>query len=263
MHGTIEAQFQVERRPLADLGAIAESWRDLAGRTLEPNAFYEPAFALAAAPLFGRGVQVFLVWSRQTPARLLGLFPCVTARRYGIGPAVLCGWSHPYALLGTPLVDAERPEAIIAAWLDHVARDRTLPGVALLPHLAVEDAFASALARVLAGRGVISADFDPHRRALLWPGDDRAGYLVRSVGAKHRKEMARRGRRLAELGVVKHEVAPTKRASRRRSTASSHSRQPAGKARPAPRHRSTTTCTAFSATQLPAWRARARRASIF
>jgi CelD/BcsL family acetyltransferase involved in cellulose biosynthesis len=206
MHGTIEAQFQVERRPLAELGAIAEPWRKLAGRALEPNAFYEPAFALAAAPSLGRRVQVVMVWSRQTPARLVGLFPCVAERRYSIGPAVLCGWSHPYALLGTPLVDAERPEAIIAAWLDHVARDRALPGIVLLPHLAVEGAFAVALARVLAGRGAASADFDLHRRALLWPGDDRNGYMARSVGAKHRKEMARRGRRLAEVGAVSHEV---------------------------------------------------------
>jgi hypothetical protein len=54
VHGTIDSVFRVEWRPLAGLGAIAAEWRALAARALEPNVFYEPAFALAAAPVFGR-----------------------------------------------------------------------------------------------------------------------------------------------------------------------------------------------------------------
>jgi len=60
---------------------------------------------------------------------------------------------------------------------------------------------------VLASRGIAHADFGLHRRALLAPGSDRADYLARSMGAKHRKELPRRRRRLAELGTVAHEVA--------------------------------------------------------
>ena len=41
--------FIVEWLDLAQLEAIVDDWRDLAARTLVPNAFYEPAFALAAA----------------------------------------------------------------------------------------------------------------------------------------------------------------------------------------------------------------------
>ena len=48
MHGTIESRFRVEWRPLAELAALASEWRALASRALEPNVFYEPAFALAA-----------------------------------------------------------------------------------------------------------------------------------------------------------------------------------------------------------------------
>ena len=48
VHGTIDSLFRVEWRPLAELGAIAADWRALAGSALEPNVFYEPAFALAA-----------------------------------------------------------------------------------------------------------------------------------------------------------------------------------------------------------------------
>lgn len=207
MHGTIESMFHVERRPLADLAPIVEDWRALASRALEPNAFYEPAFALAAAPAFGRHVQAFLIWTRQTPMRLVGLFPCAIERRYGVGPSVLGGWSHPFAPLGTPPVDRDLSEAVIAAWLDHVAHDPAMPGLVMLPKLAVEGAFVAALDRVLALRDAPCAEFDLHRRALLAPGNDRAQYLAQSLGAKHRKELPRRRRRLAELGAVTHDVA--------------------------------------------------------
>src|SRR4029079_6103847 len=67
-------RFDVELRALNQLAAIADEWRRLSGRAVEPNAFYEPAFALAAAPLLGANVQVGLVWS-QTPRQLVGFFP--------------------------------------------------------------------------------------------------------------------------------------------------------------------------------------------
>ena len=80
MHGTIESAYEVEWRPLAELASIAPEWRALAARALVPNVFYEPAFALAAQPLFGRDVGATLVWSRGATRRLLGLFPARTER---------------------------------------------------------------------------------------------------------------------------------------------------------------------------------------
>ena len=41
--------FAVEWRWLADLVAVTDEWRELAARALEPNVFYEPAFALPPA----------------------------------------------------------------------------------------------------------------------------------------------------------------------------------------------------------------------
>jgi hypothetical protein len=64
VHGAIESVFRVEWRPLAELSSIAAQWRALAGRALEPNVFYEPSFAFAAAPVLGRGIGAGLVWSR-------------------------------------------------------------------------------------------------------------------------------------------------------------------------------------------------------
>ena len=45
----------------------ASEWRDLAARALEPNVFYDPAFALAAAPVFGADAGAVLVWSKAAP----------------------------------------------------------------------------------------------------------------------------------------------------------------------------------------------------
>ena len=126
--------FAVEWRDFGELAPIAGEWRELAARALEPNAFYEPAFALAAAPVFGRDAGAVLVWSGASPRRLLGFFPArIETRRYGVNLPVLVGWTHPYAPLGVPLVEREAAETVIAAWLAHLAADAALPGLVLLP----------------------------------------------------------------------------------------------------------------------------------
>ena len=100
----------------------AREWRDLVARALEPNVFYDPAFALPAARVFGADVGAVLVWSKTAP-RLIGLFPARVERRYGM-MGTLTGWTHPYAPFGVPLVDRDEAEAAIGAFLDHVAAER-------------------------------------------------------------------------------------------------------------------------------------------
>jgi CelD/BcsL family acetyltransferase involved in cellulose biosynthesis len=203
VHGTIESAFRIEWKPLGELCAVAAEWWALAARALEPNVFYEPAFARAAAPVFGQGVGAGLVWSRGSPARLLGFFPaCIERRRYGVPLPVLVGWTHPYGPLGVPLVDRDGSEAIVAAWLDHVANNRDLPDLLLLPYLTLANPFARVLDEIVARRGGASATFGRHARALLVPGDDRAGYLDHAVGHKKRKELRRQRKRLADQGAV-------------------------------------------------------------
>jgi hypothetical protein len=67
VHGTIETTFRVEWRPIIELQCHVLEWRRLAQRAAEPNVFYEPSFALAAADVFGRNVRAGLVWSRTAP----------------------------------------------------------------------------------------------------------------------------------------------------------------------------------------------------
>jgi CelD/BcsL family acetyltransferase involved in cellulose biosynthesis len=185
------------------MAAVAAEWQMLASAALEPNAFYEPAFALASARVFGHDVGAGLVWSRSTPARLLGFFPArIERRRYGIPLPVLTGWTHPFGPLGTPLVARDWGEPVTAAWLEHVANNPALPNIMLLPYVPVAGAWADTLGCVIARRGGQVREFGRHARALLAPGDDRADYLQRAVGGRKRKELRRQRKRFSDLGVV-------------------------------------------------------------
>lgn len=227
MHGRLESAFRIEWRPLVELAAIVAPWRELANRAVAPNVFYEPAFTLAAMPVFGAGVGAGLVWSRSAPARLLGFFPGrVERRRYGVPLPILVGWTHPYAPLGSPLVDCAACDEVIAAWLAHVGNSEQLPNLMLLPYLPVEGALASAFDHALARGGGNNVYFGRHARALLAPppplsppakaGEAREGgarndqhYLERAIGGKKRKELRRQRKRLADLGHVTTLIADT------------------------------------------------------
>src|ERR1700733_13547405 len=157
----------VEWRNLSELEPIADEWRELAARVLEPTIFYEPAFALEAAKIFGRDAGALLVWSGTSPRKLLGFFPGrIEPRRHGLKLPVLVGWTHPYAPLGTPLVEREAAEPVIAAWLAHLADDPELPGVVLVPN------------------------------------GDRLFYVERTVGRHRHKELRRYVRRLGDIGAL-------------------------------------------------------------
>ena len=195
-----------EWRALADLAAIADAWGDLAARAAEPNVFYEPAFALNAAPALGRGVGAVLVWAQD--GRLVGLFPLERQRaRFGLPLALLAGWTHPYAPLGTPLVDRSVTADVVAAFLDHVAGEPDLPKLVLLPYLAADGPVAAAIAADLAGRGGRAKAFGAHRRAMLMTTSDAESYLDDALGKKKRRELARQRRRLADEHGLDCEIA--------------------------------------------------------
>jgi CelD/BcsL family acetyltransferase involved in cellulose biosynthesis len=194
--------LKAECRPLAALTDIVEPWRALCDRAAEPNVFYDPAFALAAAPIFGQGVEAILIWD--AAERLVGFFPfSVAARRYGIRLPLILGWTHRFAPLGTPLVDRDLCGEAIAAFLAQIARDDALPKLLLIPLLNESGPVAAALRACAIG----CAAFDRHQRALLAPKGDRAHYLEDAISAKRRKELRRQRHRLADGGSVVFSVA--------------------------------------------------------
>ena len=195
--------FATEWRGFVQLEPIAEEWRELAERALEPNVFYEPAFALPAARVFGRDAGAVLVWSQTQPRRLLGFFPArIERRRYGFNLPVLVGLTHPYGPLGVPLIEREAAEPVIAAWLAHLAGDAALPGFLLLPFLPEDGAFATMLDTIVRRAQMPAADFNRWRRALLEPSGDRSLYLEQALGHRRQKELRRQWRRLSETGAV-------------------------------------------------------------
>jgi CelD/BcsL family acetyltransferase involved in cellulose biosynthesis len=193
----------VEWRGLAELEPIVAEWRALAARALEPNVFYEPAFALAAAPVFGRDAGAVLVWSGENPPRLLGFFPGrIERRRYGLKLPILVGLTHPYGPLGVPLVEREAAAPVIAAYLAHLAADPALPGLLLLPFLPADGPFAAALDAILRRAQMPAADFNRHQRALLAPTGERQLYVEQAIGQHQHKELRRHLRRLSDSGAV-------------------------------------------------------------
>ena len=199
MHAPLRPSFQAEWRGLATLQPLDAEWRALAARAVEPNVFYEPAFALAAAPVFGVDAGAVLV--RDAGGRLAGLFPARIERWRG-GWSSIVGWTHPFAPLGTPLVDRDQPEAVIAAWLGHLGRDPAMPAQLLLQLVPERGAFAEALDAVLARDGRRTLAFARHERALLAPGAERPGYLGRAISARKRKKLRQQRRRLEDMAPL-------------------------------------------------------------
>jgi CelD/BcsL family acetyltransferase involved in cellulose biosynthesis len=196
----------IERRPLAALADIVDPWRRLAERAAEPNVFYTPDFALAAARAFGRDIEAILVWSAER--QLLGLLPFRrSARRYGMKLPLLVGWTHPFAPLGTPLVDRDATAEVTAAFFRHIAGDAALPKLLLLPLLPDEGPVARALRTAGEQRGGAHAAFGAHRRAALDLAAGPPRDLDEVIGAKRMREARRLRRRLGEVGRAEFAVA--------------------------------------------------------
>jgi CelD/BcsL family acetyltransferase involved in cellulose biosynthesis len=196
----------IERRPLAALADIVDPWRRLAERAVEPNVFYTPDFALAAVRAFGRDIEAILVWSAER--QLLGLLPFRrSARRYGMKLPLLVGWTHPFAPLGTPLVDRDATIEVATAFLAAIAGDAALPKLLLLPLFADTGPVARALRTAGEQRGGAYAAFGAHRRAALDLAAGRPRDLDEVIGAKRMREARRLRRRLGEVGRAEFAVA--------------------------------------------------------
>lgn len=109
------APLRVEHMPADMLFAITGEWSDLCRRTMEPNIFLEPAFAL---PLIGhvvpsRRLHAILVWEDGDASRLVALLLVTVPGVASSG--LMRGFDHEQSALGTPLLDRHRgPEAFAA-----------------------------------------------------------------------------------------------------------------------------------------------------
>ncbi len=180
------------------------AWRDLCGRALDRNVYYDPDFALAVIrhlrdvprPVFA------LVRDRAIDGdgALLGLFPVVMPR-LGMGQLELFGWRHDQLTLGTPLVDRARAPEVVKAFLDWIAGQNGAGGV-LLPLVTEDSETAGVIRAVAAATGRAVRRFGDHRRAVLVGGESFDATLLRAMPGKKVKELRRLRRRLEERGPV-------------------------------------------------------------
>lgn len=192
MHAPLAINYRAQWHSFAELESIADEWRALAARAIEPNVFYEPAFAIPAAAVFGQDAGAVLV--RTQSGRLAGLFP---SQRNRMG--LVAGYVHAYAPLCVPLVERNDAESVIEAWIAHLSQSHH---ALMMPFLTADGPFARALTRVCEKNNLRVIDFGTYDRAQLAPGERRAHYL--EPASKGRKRLIRQRRRLAELGNVTH-----------------------------------------------------------
>ncbi len=120
---------------------------------------------------------------------------------------LLVGWTHPFAPLGTPLVDRDATAEVAAACLAHITGDASLPKLVLLPLLADTGPVARALRVAAESGGGTHRAFGEHQRAALDLAAGRPRDLDEVIGAKRMREARRLRRRLDEAGRVEFAVA--------------------------------------------------------
>ena len=176
-------------------------WQDLAARSLEPNGYQLPDWIRAVdRSAHGRqGATVLSAWS--APARMIGLVPVISCRRaFGLPlPAIVS--ADNYSALGTPLLDADAPDAAAAQLLAQ-ARHSGAHGL-VLREIAIDGPTLAAFTRVLAKDGLRPRVLQSYARACLDARGDADALLTEALGAKKLKDIRRLRKRLADHGEVR------------------------------------------------------------
>lgn len=111
LHGAAGPEdFLVDDLDAHGAAAFVAPWRDLAGRSLDANAFFEPEFALAAAAGGRKNLRFLMVWQGRHE-RLLGVCPILLPRlRMPFAMGRL--WSHKNSTCAMPLLDPASAERV-------------------------------------------------------------------------------------------------------------------------------------------------------
>lgn len=190
----------IELRHLRACAEIMADWRDLARRSLQPNVFYEPDIALAAAQhLVGaESVQAILVWDQPAgngQRHLLALLPMRIP-----GPMQpfqqLRGMRSPYFASGVPLIDRDSAPQVLEALLRWLGTAGAPGSSCLLPQIDLEGPFATALTAAARATG---------RRLTVIGSHQRAGLKGSESGMDDPARVAR----LERLKVLRRQIAIT------------------------------------------------------
>lgn len=199
--------FEANELSLEQMDAAQADWADLAARALEPNAFYEPGFALAAARHFPVSERPRFIVVRSRAGRMMGLFP-ITAANPLTGDGLTRLWLHRQAALATPLVDGDMASEAIEAFLEWMETHSRSTGV-VFSRMPADGRFRLALEQAVASAARNVKILESYERAALLPGGDADELCARAGSKKKLAEMRRQTRRLREMGRLSFECHET------------------------------------------------------
>lgn len=174
--------------------AVTAGWRKLAASALEPNPFFDPALAAAAARHLPGGEQDRLLAVFDGEAMVLALPVRRTGRYRRVPMPTFVGWGHAHAYLDTPLLAGADPVGAFACALDVAAGAGARRLV--LERSPGDGPVRRALDAALAHRGGQATAPVMRRR-------EAPTYLEGRLSGQRRKNLRRQRRRLEEhLGQV-------------------------------------------------------------
>lgn len=180
--------------------ALARDIDALARVAIEPNIFYEswmlaPALAHVAAP------ELALVTIRDAAGTLTGLFPFELSRHYrGLPIRSLRSWEHDYLFLNSPLVAGGQLESTLGALLDWIGSGHAPAAVLDFTSVRADGPLSRALLAQVARRPRFAVYAATRERALF----DLRKPVDTGISGKHKKELRRLERRLADLGKLEY-----------------------------------------------------------
>lgn len=168
--------------------ALSRAFEALGARAT-PNAFMHPA-ALCAAAQGGVRIHVLAAWHRRAGERVLTGFWALRERRVApFCPRFLAAPPYEYAFVASPVIDPEHRDAVLAGFLDTIAKDARLPKVVRLKLLDGES--AAPLMAALGARGGRVLTLSESARPFLSGEADRK--RSGSTGKKLRQDWNRLG----------------------------------------------------------------------
>lgn len=184
--------------PVEALPRLSERIARLAERALEPNPFLLPDFLEPAIAGLAKKPLRLAIFSDRDDLHFFA--PVAISGGHILGGRRFSTWAHPYAPLGTPLIDRDLAPVVTDALIAHMrTTGRTLFS---LPHLPLKSPAAEAL-RAAAGRNGFWTVAEREMRPILYPagaGGIRA--FDQMINQKRRHELERQLRRLCEAGAV-------------------------------------------------------------
>ncbi|MBX7483113.1 GNAT family N-acetyltransferase [Qipengyuania sp. 6D47A] len=194
--------FQVRPWAEYDTPAFVAAWRKLACRSRTPNPFHENWFLLPSLRQFDRSGDVRLA-TLVHDGDLLGMVPLWQSRNYhGRSLPHLAGWTHPNSFCGEPLIAEGNEEAVWSAVLDWCDRNWRQSAFLHFAALPLDGTAFETLNTVCQQNRRPMRIVQRTSRAALHRGLAPEDHLVRTLGKKRRKELARKRRRLEDMGEL-------------------------------------------------------------